>query len=157
MAQGAARSQQAHDGTMLNDRSPVMQISFVKSGGFAFFPKKTVKGTVTLKDDAAEVTSDAAYHRTLGRDETEALRTGADPSELQKAIAQITGNQKAGAADMDHYHITVTTKDGKSHDLDLNTSLSSNELRGVSPGVVKLLRWIQDEAQKIKAHNTSGQ
>jgi hypothetical protein len=138
---------------MLNNRSPVMQIDFVRSGGFGFPLRRAIKGTIKLKSDGAEVSSDATYHRTLSPDEAEQLRAGADPIELDKAATQIARNQRAGTADLDHYRITITTKDGKSHDVDLNTSLASNELRGVSPAVAKLLRWIQDEAQKIGTHS----
>jgi hypothetical protein len=143
--------------TMLKSRSPVMQIDFVKSGGFGFPLRKAIKATIKLKSDGAEVSSDAAYHRTLPLDEAEHLRVGADPLELDKAATQIARNQRAGAADLDHYHITITTKDGKSHDVTLNTSLASNELDGVSPAVVKFLRWIQDEAKKIRNQSVSGQ
>jgi len=140
---------------MLNYRSPVMQITFVRSGGFPG-ALRNVRGTINLKDDGSEVSSDAAYHRILAPDETEQLRTGADPSELSLAAGQIAA-RTAKAADLDHYHITVKTKDGKSHDVDLNTSGASNELQGVSPAVVKLLRWVQEESQRILAHRSTAQ
>jgi hypothetical protein len=134
-----------------------MQISFARSGGMAFFPKSSIRGTVTLKDEGAEVSADASYRRTLAPEETEQLRSGADPAELDKAVAQIASNQKGGGADMYQYEITVKTKDGKSHYVKLNTALSSNELQGVSPATAKVLRWIQDEAQKISAHKMRGE
>ena len=138
----------------LNNRSAVMQITFARSGGFPG-AIRNVKGTINLENDVADVRSGAAYHRVLAADEAEQLRAGADPSELSHAARQIA-TRTAGAADLDHYHITVKTKDGKTHDVDLNTSGASNELEGVSPAVVKLLRWLQEESQRILAHRAAG-
>jgi hypothetical protein len=133
-----------------------MQIDFVRSGGFGFPLRKAIKGTINLTGDSPEVSSGMSYHRALSPEEAAQLRSAADPVELSKAATQIAGNQMAGAADTDHYHVTITTKDGKSHEVDLNTSLASNELQGVSPAVVKLLGWIHQEAQKIRTHSVSG-
>jgi hypothetical protein len=142
---------------MLNNGSPIMRIDFVRSGGFGFPLRGAIRGTINLNNgDAGYVSSDATYKRTLSADEVQQLRAGADPSELEKAATQIARNRSRGAADLDHYQITITTQDGKHHDVDLNTSLSSNELRGVSPAVVRLLRWIQEEVQRITAHGSSG-
>ena len=131
-----------------------MQITFARSGGFPG-ALRNVKGTINLEHDAADISSGAAYHRVLSPDETEQLRAGADPSELFQAASQIAA-RTAGAADLDHYHITVKTKDGETHAVDLNTSGASNELQGVSPAVVKLLRWVQEESQRILAHRATG-
>lgn len=141
---------------MQNQRSPVVQITFVRSGGYAFPARKPVTGTIDLHDGQAEVSSDAAYHRVLAPDEAEQLRAGADPAELSKAAGQIASRTR-GAADLDHYQITVTTKDGKTQDFSLNTSGASNELQDVSPAVAKLLRWMQQEAQKIQEHRNASQ
>jgi hypothetical protein len=141
---------------MLRQRSPVVQITFVRSGGFAFPARKPVKGMIDLHDDRGEVSSEAGYHRVLASDETEQLRDGADPAELSKAAGQIAARTR-GAADLDHYQIAVTTKDGKVHDISLNTSGASNELQDVSPAVAKLLRWVQQEAQRIQEHRDSAQ
>ena len=131
-----------------------MEISFVRSGGFAGRIRK-VSGTIKLQDHGASVSSDSsAYHRALAPDEADQIRAGADPSTLLQAAKQLT--TRPGAADLDHYHITVKTKDGKSHDVDLNTSGSSKEMEGVSPAVVKLLRWLQEEAQKISTARVTG-
>jgi phosphohistidine phosphatase SixA len=139
---------------MLNQRSPVVQITFVRSGGFAFPARRSVQGTIDLQDDHAEVSSEAAYHRVLAPDEAQQLRAGADPGELSKAAGQIAARTR-GAADLDHYQITVKTKDGKTQDVSLNTSGASNELQGVSPAVAKLLRWLQEEAQRIQEHRNT--
>ncbi len=136
---------------MLSERSRVVQITFTRSGGFAFPARKSVKGTIDLHDDRAEVSSDATYHRVLAPDEAEELRAGADPAELSKAAGQIAARTR-GAADLDHYQIAITTKDGKTHDVSLNTSGASNELQDVSPAVAKLLRWVQQEAQRIQQY-----
>lgn len=141
---------------MLGQRSPVVQITFVRSGGSAFPARRSVKATVDLHDDCAEVSSEAAYHRVLAADEAQQLRAGADPAELLKAAGQIAA-QTRGAADMDQYQIAVRTEDGKTHDVTLSTSGASNELKGVSPAVAKLLRWVQNEAQRIQEHRTSAQ
>jgi len=132
-----------------------MQISFVRSGGFGYPLRKAIKGTIDLKNDAAEVSSGAAYHRSLAPQEAEQLRTSIDPVELDKASKQIASNRKGGAADLDDYHITITAKDGQSHDVHLSMSPDSHELQGVSPDVANLLRWIQHEAQKIKTHSAN--
>jgi hypothetical protein len=140
---------------MLNNGSPIMRIDFVRSGGFGFPLRRATRGTINLNNgDGGYVSSDATYKRTLSADEVQQLRAGADPSELEKAATQIARNRSRGAADLDHYQITITTQDGKHHDVEFNTSLSSNDLRGVSPAVVKLLRWIQEEAKKITAHGS---
>lgn len=132
-----------------------MQISFVRSGGFGYPLRKAIEGIINLKNDVAEVSSGAAYRRTLAPQEAEQLRTSVDPVELDKASKQIANNRKGGAADLDDYHITITTKDGQSHDVHLSMSPDSHELQGVSPAVANLLRWIQHEAQKIKTHTTT--
>jgi phosphohistidine phosphatase SixA len=142
--------------SMLSQRSPVVQITFVRSGGFAFPARKSVQGTIDLHDDHAEVSSDTAYHRVLSPDEAEQLRAGADPAELSKAAGQIAARTR-GAADLDHYQIAVTTKDGKTHDISLNTSGASNELQDLPPAAAKFLRWVQQEAQKIQEHGDRAQ
>src|SRR5262249_26704814 len=91
---------------MLINRSPVMKISFARSGGFPG-ALRNVKGTINLENEQAEVSSDAAYHRTLTPDEAEQLRAGADPSELSQAVNQIASRTRR-AADLEHYHISVT-------------------------------------------------
>jgi broad specificity phosphatase PhoE len=141
---------------MLSERSPIVQITFVRSGGFAFPARNSVKGTIDLHDDQAEVSSEGAYHRVLTPDEAQQLRAGADPAELSKAAGQIAARTR-GAADLDQYQITVTTKDGKTHDISLNTSGASNELQDVSPAAAKLVRWVQQEAQRIQEHRNRAQ
>ena len=142
---------------MLNERSPVVQITFVRSGGFAGAARQPVRGTIELKDDQADVSAEGGYHRSLAPEETAQLRAGAaDPSALDKAKHQI-GARTRGAGDLDNYLITVKTKDGKTHNVSLNTSGSSTELQDVSPAVAQLLRWLRDETKKIQAQRTGGQ
>lgn len=131
-----------------------MQITFVKSGGFPG-ALRNVTATIELKEDQAEVTSDGGYRRVLTPDEAGRLRTGADPAELSRAARQIAA-RTAKSADLDHYQITVKTKDGKTTRVSLNTSLASNEVQGVSPAVVSFLRWLQEESQAILAHRVAG-
>ncbi len=128
-----------------------MQITFTRSGGFLGAARRSVKGTINFADDGADVSSEASYHRTLAPGEAEQLRAGADPSELAKAAGQIAARTR-GAGDLDYYQIAVKTKDGKTHDISLNTSGASNELQDVSPAVAKFLRWLQEEAQRIQSH-----
>ena len=130
-----------------------MQISFVRSGGFAG-ALRTVRGTVNLKNDQPEITADAAYHRALAPDETQQLRAGADPAELCRAVEQIQ-KRTARSADLDHYHITVEAENGQKCDVDLNTSGSSNELEGVPPAVASFIRWVREESRKIQAHRAA--
>ena len=130
-----------------------MQISFARSGGFAG-AIRDVKATINLKNDEAEVSSGSAYHRVLTPDEAEQLRAAADPAALSDAAAKIA-IRTARSADLDHYHISVTTKDGKTHEVDLKTSGATNELQDVSPAMAKLVRWLQAESQKILAHRAN--
>jgi len=132
-----------------------MQFTFSRSGGFAG-AIRNVQGTVSFKNDGAEVTSETSYHRALANDEIEQLRAGADPAQLTKAAAQIAARTK-GSADLDRYHITVQTEDGKSHNVDLSTSGASNELQGVAPATLAFIRWMSDESKKIQAHRAAGQ
>src|SRR5207249_4858856 len=117
---------------------------------------RRVNGIIDFKDQGADVSSDAKYHRSLSSDEAEQLRAGAEPLQLSQAAGQIAA-RTAQARDIDHYQITITTKDGKTHNVELNTSGASNELQGVSPEVVKLLHWLQDESQKILQHRATSQ
>jgi hypothetical protein len=132
------------------ERNSIMQISFVKSGGFAG-PMTRVQGTVNLKDNQPEVTGDAAYQRRLAPDETAMLRAGAEPALLSQAVAGIASAQARGkgAADLEHYTVNVKTADGKSHEVTFNTSGNSTEMVGVPPATAKLFSWIQEEAQQI--------
>jgi hypothetical protein len=132
-----------------------MQISFVRSGGFSG-ALRDVRATIHLDTDPFYVSSDPAYHRVLAPHEAEQLRAGADLSELSHAAKQIA-LRTSRAADLDHYRLTVKTADGKTCDIDLNTSGASNELQGVSPAVVKLLGWLREESKKIVAHRRAGQ
>jgi hypothetical protein len=132
-----------------------MEISFVKSGGFPG-ALRTVRATVKLDVDPPYVSSDPAYHRVLTPHEVEQLRAGANPSELSHAASQIALRTRR-AADLDHYHISIKTEDGRTYDTDLNTSGASNELQDVSPAVVQLLGWLREESQRILAHRLTQQ
>jgi len=127
-----------------------MEISFVKSGGFAG-PMTRIQGKINLRDGAAEVTGDASYHRQLDANETQMLRAGAEPSllsETGKQIAAAPGGR--GAADLEHYTVTVKTSDGKTQEISLNIP-GGPENQSIAPAAAHFLNWLQSEAQKILA------
>ena len=133
-----------------------MQISFVRSGGFAG-PATRVQGTINLNGGQAEVTGDAAYRRTLSADETEAVREGADPSALTQAANLIAASQaKSGVGDVDNYTISLKTSDSKTYNVSLNAPVNPSDLQGISPAVAKFLSWLQKEAQNIFTRKMSG-
>ncbi len=143
-----AQSQSAGLNSRSVERAKIMEISFVKSGGIAG-PMTRVQGTIHFKDTAAEVTGDAAYSRQLAQDEAEMLRAGADPNALKQTASQLAARQSSsrGAADMDHYTITIKTADGKTQNITLNSSGGSEP--GVAPATAKFLSWLQRESQNI--------
>lgn len=130
------------------ERKRIVEISFVKSGGIAG-PMTRVQGTVHFNHDVAQVTGDAAYSRQLAPDETEMLRAGANPDSLKQTASQLAAKQGSshGAADIEHYTITVKTADGKTHNISLNSTGGSEP--GVSPAAAKFLSWLQKESQSI--------
>lgn len=134
-------------------RNPIMQITFQRGGGIGATLRPKVKGIIRLKDDASEVTSDSdsTYHRTLAPDEVDHIRAGADPTELTRAKQQVAANT-AKSGDLDFYTISVTTKDGKTHTVDLNMSGTSAEMKNVSPAASKFLDWVRNEIRQIQAH-----
>lgn len=129
------------------ERKRIVEISFVKSGGIAG-PMTRVQGTVHFNHDVAEVTGDAAYSRQLAPDETEMLRAGANPDSLKQTATQLAKRSSSGgAADIEHYTITVKTADGKTHNISLNSTGGAEA--GVSPAAAKFLSWLQKESQSI--------
>ncbi len=115
--------------------SPVMQIKFVRSGGFAG-AATNVAGTVEFGEQGAQVHAEATdYHRELAPQEGEQLRADADPGALANAAVPATGAVRDGY----QYDIAVVTKDGKSHSLTLRQGDKATRLGS----------WIQDEAEKI--------
>ena len=129
-----------------------MRITFARGGGFAAPLRPKVSGTINLGDNGSEVSSNSTYHRALAPEEVEQIRAGADPSELTRAERQVAANT-SGAGDLDHYVITVTTKDGQTHEISLNMSGAPNEMKNVSPATSKFLTWVRNEVRKIQAHN----
>jgi hypothetical protein len=131
-----------------------MKIDFVKSGGFAG-ALRNVQGTIQLTDEGAEVTAPGGYHRELAPEESKDIRAAtANPAVLTQAAEAIQSRGR-GAADMDQYQITVTTDDGKTHAVDLNTA-GGPELQAASPGASNLIRWIRQESKNILSHRTAG-
>ena len=131
---------------------PVMQIKFVRSGGFAG-AATNVAGTVQFDEQGAQVKGETGgYHRELNAQEAQQLRAAAEPSGLAKAGA--AQSSPGATRDGYQYDITVVTKDGKSHTLTLGDT-SPDALRKLAPGAAELGSWIQEEAQKIWSHRIS--
>jgi broad specificity phosphatase PhoE len=148
--QGQSSTTRLRYGNNAIQRTSIMQISFVKSGGFAG-PMTRVQGTINLKDGDPSVDGDASYHRTLAPSEAETIRAGADPAVLSKATSQLAAVQSAGKGmgDVEQYNISVKTSDGKTHNVSLNASGSTAEMQGVDPAAAKFFSFIQAEAQRI--------
>jgi hypothetical protein len=129
----------------------VMQIKFVRSGGVAAMPGLTVEGTIELGDQAPAVTSDAAkYRRDLAGPEADELRSAAAPGAMSTAKSALA-SRSAAPRDAYHYEISVATSDGKTQRIALNAA-GGEEVGHVAPGVGRLVRWIDQEAQRIKEH-----
>src|SRR5205823_919554 len=87
----------------------VMQIQFVRAGGFAG-PATRVAGTLTFEDSTARVTSDGTgYHRDLPASEAEPLRTAARAAALDKEQGAPGGSPPV--PDAFEYRITITPED----------------------------------------------
>ena len=128
-----------------------MKINFVRSGGFAAMPGLTVQGVVDLDDRAGKVTSESRkYQRELPPREVEQLRLAADPARMAQARAALTALSRK-LNDAYQYDITVVTRDGKSQKLTFNAA-GGDDVDRAAPGLGGLVRWIDDEAQKIKEH-----
>lgn len=133
---------------MLEKRSPVMQIQFVRSGGFAG-AATNVTGTVNFDESGAQVISEGTkYARELPPQEAEQLRTSADPAHLAEALNGPAA-ESSPVRDGYQYQISLATKDGKTHKLEVN---ADGSVKKISPELQALLAWVQQEAQKIWAH-----
>jgi broad specificity phosphatase PhoE len=134
-----------------NKRSRVMKINFARSGGFAAMPGLTVQGVVDLDDRAGKVTSESRkYQRALPPGEVEQLRLAADPARMSRAKAALAAHSRT-LNDAYQYDITIVTSDGKSQTLTFNAA-GGDDVDKAAPGLGGLVRWIDDEAQKIKEH-----
>ena len=131
----------AHKPEVSKKASPVMQIRFVRSGGFAGAATR-VAGTVQFDAHNAHVRGEATdddYHRDLAPQEADELRTSADPGSLAGAKPA-----PGPIRDPYQYDITVVTEDGKSSSWTLREGDSS-----------RLASWIHQEAQRIWIHRAS--
>jgi broad specificity phosphatase PhoE len=132
-------------------RSRVMKISFVRSGGLAAMPGLSVEGVVDLDDRGAKVTSASSkYQRELPTAEVEQLRLAADPARMSQARAVLASPSRK-LHDAYQYDITVATSDGKSQKLTFNAA-GGDEFDQAAPGLGRMVRWIDNEAQRIKEH-----
>ncbi len=139
---------------MPNRRNQVMKIKFVRSGGLAAMPGLKVEGVVDLDDRAAQVTSESSkYRRKLPPQEVEQLRLAADPARMSQARTALASPSRK-LYDAYQYDITVATSDGKSQRLTFNAA-GGDEVDQAAPGLGSLVRWIDNEAQKIKEHRLS--
>lgn len=133
-------------GKMLEDRSKVMKISFVRSGGFAG-PATNVEGEIVFDDKGARIVAPGGYERKLAPEEAQQLRAAADPARL--AAAQRAAAQPGNMRDAFQYDISVSTNDGKTHTLTVG---DPDRLKSASPEMGQLMTSIQDEIDKIWAH-----
>jgi len=131
---------------MLKERSRVMRVDFVKSGGYTGMIGR-VAGTINFQNDHADVSSGNNYKRQLAPEEGSRARV--DPAELEQ-FANEMRTRTSRSADLDHYHVTMTTEDGKTHNIDFNSSGASNELQGLPTGAVSFVRWLREESTKIR-------
>lgn len=131
--------------------SRVMKISFVRSGGLAAMPGLRVEGVVDLDDRGAKVTSEPSkYRRELPTAEVEQLRLVADPARMSQARAALASPSRK-LYDAYQYDITVDTSDGKRQRLTFNAA-GGDEVDQAAPGLGSLVRWIDNEAERIKEH-----
>jgi hypothetical protein len=131
--------------------SPVMQIKFSRSGGFAG-AATNVSGVVDLGDQGAHVKADA-YQRDLRVPEAQQLRTAADPAKLTRLKQALASPPQA--RDAYQYDVTVVTKDGKSQTFTIGGGADPEALRGAAPEAAHLLDWVENESQKIWEHRVS--
>lgn len=123
--------------------SPVMQITFSRSGGFAG-AATNVGGTVQFSGQGAEVRDEASdYVRALDSHETKQLLQAADPTTEAKIASSPVSSSPV--RDGYQYDITVVTNDGKRHVLTL----------GKGAGAAYLSSWIQEESSKIWDHRVN--
>lgn len=145
-ASALVASHPARARTMLEGRRSIMQIKFVRSGGFAGAATR-VEGIVNFDDKGAHVVSDANYRHELAPDEAEQLRVAADLSQAPRAAAsEALGPER----DAYQYDVSVVTSDGKTHKI----TLSSGSGNSGASAPAALVTWIQDESKKIWAHRT---
>jgi hypothetical protein len=125
----------------------VMQIQFVRAGGFAG-PATRVAGTLTLEDAAAHVASEGSgYHRDLPASEADPLRTAA-------RLAKLETTQGAPASspfvpDAYEYRIAITAEDGKTYTFTVHGEGASPQANRLAPNAAQLAHWIQQETQSI--------
>jgi len=134
---------------MRKARRSIVQIKFVRSGGFAGAATR-VEGTVDLKSDhPAFISQGAGYQRSLSPPEVEELRCAADPS--AKCSSQAASFNPAPVPDGLQYDVTITTSDGKARKITIRPD-SHSDFAGIAP---ELAGWIQEEAKKIWEHRLS--
>jgi hypothetical protein len=129
-----------------------VQISFVKSGGFAGRMTR-VEGAIDLRDSHGEITGAGGYHRQLESKEIDMVRAGAQPQLLFQAASTLASVAAAsgGMADVEQYKVNIKTSDGKDQEIILSTSGADDELNQVPPAAAKFISWLQQETQKILA------
>ena len=119
-----------------------MKIEFKRTGGFS--PITNASGVVDFNGAAAEVTTpNGSYKRALTSEEAEKLRDLADP---QKLSAPPANAKPDSVRDGFTYEVIVTTSDGKQH------TLTSADLQKLGGAGAQLIKWVQQESQKILAH-----
>lgn len=125
--------------------SPVTQIKFARSGGFAG-AATNVAGSVQFDAHHAYVDAEGfRYRRELAPEELKQLRAAADPGFFAAAKA---GLQPGSVRDGYQYEVTVITEDGASHPLTLGEG-DAERLKHSAPGAARLGSWVEKETATI--------
>jgi hypothetical protein len=134
-----------HSNGMSKREDQVVEISFVRSGGFAG-PATRIQAKVNLdKPDGQVVSEPSKYNRQLTASESERLRHAA--RELSSGTPSFSTASPGAVRDGYQYDITINTKDGKTHTVSLQQNAPAPNT--VSPDLVT---WVQEEAERIWAH-----
>jgi hypothetical protein len=122
-----------------------MKVEFKRTGGFS--PITNASGTIEFKDNAAQVSSaDGNYQRSLTPEESSNLRAAASPQNFTQQDAAAASDR---VRDGFNYQISITTSDGKQH------TFNSGELQKLPDAGAQLIKWVQQESQRILAHKAS--
>lgn len=128
----------------------VMEISFVRSGGFAG-RATNVSGVVHFDPSGRSYVSAEGtdYHRDLTADEAKQLQS-LTIAKLAEHGVPPPGDQMRDAF---QYDVSAKTEDGKTHSLPLGIENQSGPHEGLASS---LSEWVQRETQRIWDHRLAG-
>ena len=122
-----------------------MKIEFKRSGGMG--PMTNVSAAANVSDTGGDLRSDdGKVTRTLTSEEANRLRTAASSSVSRDAAAD--SGETPQLLDGFQYDITVTSGDGSSKRFKINAG-NKAELNKLSPGMARLLAWVEEASEKI--------